>query len=183
MDSSLTTSIWQEFSAPLKSYLLKHTRNAFVSDDLLQEIFMRIHEKSHTIRNTESLKSWVYTIARHVLMDYFRRNNLSSDVESLPEIADENSSADMHNCLFPFVNRLPEPYRSTLTRTELEGMKHKLLAEEEGISLSAVKSRVQRGREMIRDMFISCCHFRMNEDGKLAGEHKNPDECTLCKGN
>lgn len=183
MDSSLTTSIWQEFSAPLKSYLLKHTRNAFVSDDLLQEIFMRIHEKSYTIRNTESLKSWVYTIARHVLMDYFRRNNLSSDVESLPEIADENSSDDMLNCLFPFVNRLPEPYRNTLTLTELHGVKHKQIADNEGISLSAVKSRVQRGREMIRDMFIACCHFRMNEDGKLTGEQNNPGECSLCKGN
>jgi hypothetical protein len=40
----------------------------------------------------------------------------------------------------------------------------------------------KQGREMIRDIFVACCHFQMNKDEKLTGEHKNPEECSLCKG-
>ncbi|MBX7205786.1 MAG: sigma-70 family RNA polymerase sigma factor [Bacteroidia bacterium] len=182
MNTELTSSIWEKFSAPLRGYLVKKTNNSFAADDLLQEVFIRIHQKSATLHSSKNLRSWVYTIAHHVLMDYFRKNKTEGET-SLPEdfeIAGEETKADMRNCIHPFIERLPEPYRSTLRKTEFEGIKHQVIAAEEGVSLSAVKTRVQRGREMIRNMFVACCHFTIDKQGKLAGEHQDPAQCSIC---
>ena len=182
MNTELTSSIWEKFSAPLRGYLVKKTNNDFAADDLLQEVFVRIHQKSATLQDSNNLRSWIYTIAHHVLMDYFRKNKTEGSA-SLPEdfeVAGEETKADMRNCIYPFIERLPEPYRSTLRKTELEGVKHQLLAQEEGVSISAVKTRVQRGREMIRDMFVECCHFKIDAEGKLSGEHQDPSTCSIC---
>lgn len=182
MNTELTSSIWEKFSSPLRGYLIKKTGNAFAADDLLQEVFMRIHQKSGTLQDSKNLRSWIYSIAHHVLMDYFRKNKTEGSA-SLPEdleVAGEETKADMHNCIYPFIERLPEPYRSTLGKTELKGIKHQVLANEEGVSLSAIKTRVQRGREMIRNMFVACCHFTINKQGKLTGEHQDPSHCSIC---
>ncbi len=180
MNNELTSSIWKAFAQPLKGYLVKQTKDDFIAEDLLLEVFLRIHQKSDTLRDSAGLKSWVYTIARNVLMDYFRKEKKLSELSEDIDVADKETKADMHNCIYPFIERLPEPYKSTLQLTELKGVKHKILADEEGVSISAIKSRVQRGREMIRDMFVACCHFQLTADGKLTGEHQDSSQCSIC---
>lgn len=182
MNTQLTAELWNLFSKPLRGYLRKGTGDDFATDDLLQEVFIRVHQKSATLADASTMRSWIYTIARNVLMDYYRNNKITQ-VVSMPddfEQATEETKADMKFCIHPFIEQLSDPYRSTLRRTELEGIKHQVIAIEEGVSLSAIKTRVQRGREMIRNMFVACCHFTINKQGKLTGEHQDPAQCSIC---
>lgn len=61
---------------------------------------------------------------------------------------------------------LPSPYREALTLTELEGLTQKEAAEMIGISLSGMKSRVQRGRERLRTLFDECCEIGVDARGR-----------------
>ena len=62
----------------------------------------------------------------------------------------------------PSVAMLPLPYREALTLTELEGLTEKQAAEMLGISLSSMKSRVQRGRQQLRAAFEDGCHVGLD---------------------
>jgi RNA polymerase sigma-70 factor (ECF subfamily) len=65
------------------------------------------------------------------------------------------------------VSRLPSPYREAITLTELRGLTQKDAAEKVGVSVSGMKSRVQRGRERIRDLFDQCCKISVDRRGKV----------------
>ena len=55
------------------------------------------------------------------------------------------------------IDRLPEPYREALVMTAFEGLAQEDLAKRLGISVSAAKSRVQRGREQLKEMLLDFC--------------------------
>jgi RNA polymerase sigma-70 factor (ECF subfamily) len=65
------------------------------------------------------------------------------------------------------VARLASPYREAITLTELRGLTQKDAAEMLGVSLSGMKSRVQRGREKIREMFDECCAISVDCRGRV----------------
>jgi RNA polymerase sigma-70 factor (ECF subfamily) len=80
---------------------------------------------------------------------------------------DPTLEADLSECVALFVSRLPSPYREAVTLTELEGLTQKDGAEMLGLSLSGMKSRVQRGREQIRRMFEECCEISVDARGHV----------------
>lgn len=183
MNTAVTAKVWDEFSARLHSYIMKRVKDEAQADDILQEVFLRIHQKLETLQEEEKLKSWVFSITQNTLNDYFRQQKKRQeepieDEEHIPD--EEQSDGNMQACLRPFIQQLPEPYKHTIMEAELQNRKYQDLADAEGLSLSAIKSRVQRGRELIKEMFIQCCHFSVDKEGKLKGEHQDPSACSIC---
>jgi len=177
--------IWEEFSGRVRSHLLKKLRNKGDADDLLQEIFMKIHTHLPHLRERKKLSSWLYRITENTLNDYYRKNQGRETEYDENKTAQGKSEGDdslkgIEGCLEAFVERLPDKYRKPLLMSDVEGKSQKEIAEEMGISYSGLKSRVQRGRDMIKDMFIECCKLSVGKDGKLKGELGNMDSCTLC---
>jgi RNA polymerase sigma-70 factor (ECF subfamily) len=177
--------IWEEFSGRIRSHLLRKLRNKGDADDLMQEIFMKIHAHLPHLRESRKLSSWLYRITENTLNDYYRKKRLPDkefdEETTVPETdADENPLSGIEKCLGVFIDRLPEKYREPLVMSDVEGKNQKEIAEEMDISYSGLKSRVQRGREMIKEMFIECCKLSVGKDGKLKGELGIMDDCTLC---
>jgi len=63
------------------------------------------------------------------------------------------------------VQLLPPPYRDALTLVEFEGVPQVEVASRLGISVSGMKSRVQRGRSMLRDGLLACCDVSRSATG------------------
>ena len=61
--------IWEEFSGRVRSHLLKKIRNKGDVDDLMQDIFMKIHSHLPHLRERDKLSSWIYRIAGNTLND------------------------------------------------------------------------------------------------------------------
>jgi RNA polymerase sigma-70 factor (ECF subfamily) len=80
----------------------------------------------------------------------------SDDVSALRELA---------GCMRPLVQQLPAAYREALTLVELEGVPQVDLASRLGVSVSGMKSRVQRGRSMLRDSLLACCEVSRSATG------------------
>jgi RNA polymerase sigma-70 factor (ECF subfamily) len=70
-------------------------------------------------------------------------------------------------CVALFVARLPSPYREAITTTELEGHTQKEAADMLGVSIAAMKSRILRRREKIREMFEECCRISLDCRGRV----------------
>jgi len=147
------------------------------ADDVLQEVFVRIHRGLATLADAERFGPWVYRVAAHAVSDHLRArarhpSALADGVLELAhqeEVDDEQPALEgaLAECVALFVARLPSPYREAITLTELEGLTQRSAAEMLGISLSGVKSRVQRGRERIRAMFSECCEISLDARGHV----------------
>jgi len=153
--------VWNEFSGQIRGYLLKKVKQKDDADDLLQEIFIKIHNNLNELRDDKKLAPWIYQIVRNSLTDYYRRTspdmtNLNEETVASETAEDDIYSACISGCLQVFIDRLPEKYREPLVLSELYGRKQKDIAKDMNLSYSGLKSRVQRGREMIKDMFVEC---------------------------
>jgi RNA polymerase sigma-70 factor (ECF subfamily) len=109
-------------------------------------------------------------MTRNALTDHHRRRvrrerqleRLAAQVDDEDSIADpggdgSNGLSTFADCVGPMVAALPEPYGSAVRRVDLEGASQVAFARELGLSPSGAKSRVQRGRAMLREAFLRCC--------------------------
>jgi RNA polymerase sigma-70 factor (ECF subfamily) len=167
---------WSEIENRLRPYVARRVASSADVDDLLQEIFVRMQRGLSELRDGERFGGWIYRIAEHVIIDSARARARNPVVPSaqLPDGCDIESGddidalqSDLGDCVALFVARLPSPYREAITLTELEGLTQKDAAEMLGVSLSGMKSRVQRGREKIRDMFDECCRISVDCRGRV----------------
>jgi RNA polymerase sigma-70 factor (ECF subfamily) len=177
-----TTIIWNEFSESLKRFINSRVKNSDLTNDLLQEVFIKIHLNINSIKKQESIKSWIFTIANNTIIDYFKKHSKDSSLPiNLSSTTDENS--DEHSaidCVLPLINNLPIIYKEAMILSEIKGMKQTEIAKKLNISISGAKSRVQRGRNLLKQGFIDCCDYKLNTEGQLVGEHKNKKDCKVC---
>jgi len=174
MIASDARGAWQDLEARLRPYVARRVAPGD-AEDVLQEIFIRIHRGMSALRDGESFGGWVYRIAQSCIADAARARARSplSLVEEPPDVAisldaeSDGLQSELGACVAFFVARLPAPYREAVTLTELEGLTHKDAAEMLGVTLSAMKSRTLRGREKIRDMFEECCRISVDCRGRV----------------
>src|SRR5690606_9238470 len=114
-----------------------------------------------------NLTGWLYAAARTTVVDYYR--SAQPDVmkldENLPDIyhaGDALLHQELATCLRPLAWQLPAIYRDTLLATDFEGKTMQGLADEHGLSLSAIKSRASRARRMLKTKVLDCCHVEMS---------------------
>jgi RNA polymerase sigma-70 factor (ECF subfamily) len=140
------------------------------ADDVRQEVLLKIFKGAPHLHDEARFGPWVYTVARNAVIDRLRsRNPRMTGLEAIPEPPDasEQDAQPLLDCVAPFVARLPTPYREAITLTELRGLKQSDAAEIAGVSLSGMKSRVQRGRRLLRTMLEECCHLTVDGRGRV----------------
>ncbi len=176
MIASEARGAWSELERHLRPYVGRRVASSEV-DDVLQDVFLRLHQGLGSLRDTESFGGWVYRVARHVIIDRARARSrrplelasdavLDASLESLTEPSDE-LEAELGQCVARFVGQLPSPYREAVTLTELQGLGQREAAEMLGISRSGMKSRVARGRQKLREMFQECCEIALDSRGRV----------------
>lgn len=178
-----TEQIWEAFHPQLKHFILKRVPDEDNAEDILQDVFLKIHTHIETLHDQEKLQSWLYQIARNTITDYYRTHKATVELsEALllpeePEVED-----DVVKELIPsvkaMVESLPYEYRQALLLTEYEGLTQRELAERLGLSLSGAKSRVQRAREKLKTMLLDCCHFEFDRLGKVIDYQPR---CACCR--
>jgi len=67
-----TKEVWNQYSEDVKRFIISKVKENTVADDILQDTFIKIHTKLHTLKDSQKLKSWVFTIARNSTLDFFK---------------------------------------------------------------------------------------------------------------
>ena len=173
---------WKELDAKLRPFVTRRVRSSADVDDVVQEVLLRIQRGAATLRDDDRFGPWVYRIARSAIVDHQRaaaRNPLSDRTppdEGAAEDADASAAEEeLAAYVAVFVAMLPSPYREALTLTDLEGMSQKDAAAMLGISVSGMKSRVQRGREHLREALEDCCTIALDVRGRVVSCEPRPD--------
>ena len=181
------SKIWEEFNQSLLGFIRRRVNDPDDAEDILQEVFLKIHTKIDTLEDGDRLVSWLYQITRNTIIDYYRSRRPADELpESLvvdPEPVESDPTAQLAAGLREFITCLPDKYRRALVLTELDGLKQAELAGRMGISVSGAKSRVQRGREMLRQALLECCHFEFDRRGGVLDYTPRPDCCDTCNCN
>ena len=169
-----TDAIWSHLSLDLRRFIRRRVSDDHIADDLLQETFVRVHLNIGTLQKAERLAAWVYQIARNVVHDHHRR-----ELNLTVALADaENVSADDHEpqdgCrsitwLDEMIQSLPDGYRQAVQMAEIEEQTQQVVADRLGLSLSGAKSRIQRGRAMLKEVLQRCCSFELDVRGRVMG--------------
>jgi RNA polymerase sigma-70 factor (ECF subfamily) len=177
-----TEKIWSEFSEALKKFILSKVKDEAIAEDVLQEVFIKIHLHKDTLQKEDRLKSWLFQIANNTTNDYFRKQKIKTVDQNYKEPSEthKKNGHEAKDCLLPLILNLPKKYKEALLLTEINGLKQAEAAEKLKISLPAAKSRIQRGRELLKQGFMDCCDYKIDENGFLKGEHKDSDECKVC---
>ncbi|WP_019028012.1 RNA polymerase sigma factor SigZ [Colwellia piezophila] len=166
--------IWLEYRAALKRFLHAKVANEADVDDLLQDILIKTYNNLDAVKTQKSVNSWLFQIANNTIIDYYRqksRKNARAQVASDEEIfaleESPQSSVDLSNCISPFINALPDKDASLLTAIDLHNQSQKQYAQQMGISYSTLKSRVQKSRGLLKQVFDDCCHFKIDKIGNV----------------
>lgn len=166
-----TENVWREFSARLRGFIGKRVSSAADADDLLSEVFVKVHTRIDSLEDEARLAPWLFQITRNTLTDYYRRRPAPQTgldgVESAAVEDDYDAAALISSSLRDLVGRLPAKYREALVLTEFEGLTQVEMADRLGLSVSGAKSRVQRARTMLRDDLLECCHFEFDRRGHV----------------
>jgi RNA polymerase sigma-70 factor (ECF subfamily) len=173
--------LWDQYSGRLGAFIRSRVRDDADAEDILQEVFIRIHRHLCCQPDWDKPPSWIYQIARHLIIDHYRRRRelveLPEDLPAEPDLPEDDPEAALALSLKEMVDELPEPYRQALLLTEYQGLSQKQLAESQGISLSGAKSRVQRARQRLRNMLLECCHFEFDRRGRIVDYY---ERCCCC---
>ncbi|WP_299395668.1 sigma-70 family RNA polymerase sigma factor [uncultured Gelidibacter sp.] len=176
-----TKLVWDLYADDVSHFILSKVKDDEVTDDLLQETFIKIHMKLDTLQDETKLKSWVFAVARHTMMDYFRNQNPNT-VQTDVDLPSEHLATDhtKEDCLRGIIKSLPKKYRDPLVLADIQGLKQAQISERLNLPLPTVKSQIQRGRKLIAKGFVECCDFKINDDGYLVGELKEREHCKVC---
>ena len=181
-----TNEIWEDFKEPLKRFIASHVQNEYDAEDILQEIFFKVHSHIGCLKEEGKLRAWVFQIARNAVMDHYRRQKAGAQMSEIPEdiinepveIIDEDQDITM--CLRSMINYLPEKYSQAILLSEFEGLTQRELAEKLGLSLSGAKSRVQRARKELKGILMECCQFEFDRFGNILDYRHKRKSCPHC---
>ena len=187
-----TERVWQQLHDGLFGFVRHRVDSEQDAEDVVQEVFVRIHAHLGTLRETESMHAWVYRIARNAIADHYRgRARSDRAVEAAMMHAEESPvhesepppepDPDLNGCLTELIGELPDSYAEALRLTELGDMTQHDAAEHLGLSVSGMKSRVQRGRRQLEVLLGQCCHFELDRRrGIIDYEPLEGGGCTEC---
>ena len=164
--------ILTDLGTRLRRFIGSRVNDPHAADDITQDVLLKMQTQLGTMPPEDKLPAWVFTIARNAVIDYYRARAVRDhadigDVDppaGMTEAETNVAVRELTPCLVRMAEQLPEPYREAMKLVDFGGLSQQELADRVGISLSGAKSRVQRARQMLREMVLDCC--RVERDGR-----------------
>jgi RNA polymerase sigma-70 factor (ECF subfamily) len=188
--------MWQHIHSGLRSFIVKQVANEAEADDIVQDVWLKMQRGLGRLKDQNRLISWIYQIARHAIIDHYRAPDrrrempagLAADLEayqssSSRQTVPEDSGqlrTELAGCLRPMIEQLSEDYRQAVTLVDLEGFTQQEAATQLGLSLSGMKSRVQRGRRQLKGILEACCTIELDRRRRVADYEVRDQQCNSC---
>lgn len=184
-----TEGIWREFGEELRAFVGRRIADPDRADDIVGEVLLRVHRNLHTLEDQDRLAAWLFRIAKNAITDEYRRNprrntTLNGHEGAVPSSPSAEDWVDdqgevlreLAGCMRPLLAHLPTGYQRALELADLEGLTQTEAARLEGISVSGMKSRVQRGRRQLAELLQRCCHLTLDGRGRPV-EYRPVGDC------
>lgn len=154
--------LFERYKKPLFGFFYNLNRNQELSEDLVQNTFLRILKYRHLFRGEGDFRTWMFHIARNVSHDHYRKDKLKAkdNVEDWQDqlVHHENRSSELEQqdeqtLLAVAMERLPADKREILLLSKYQEKKYKEIGEVLGCSEGAVKVKVFRALQELKTMY------------------------------
>ena len=176
--------IWKDYHNKLLAFIQKRVNNNNMSEDILQDVFVKILTRINTLRDASKLQSWLFQVTRNAISDYYRdkkkADTVPAGVLELEFENEDNMMKEAESWIGCLVKGLPDIYREAVELSELEGIPQKDIARKLNISYTNARSRVQRGRNMMKDKLTECCLFNVDVYGNILDYNGKDNRRKLC---
>ncbi|NQY93641.1 MAG: RNA polymerase sigma factor SigZ [Campylobacteraceae bacterium] len=180
-------ALYKQYYSKLLAFINSKVHNNADAEDILSEVFIKIYKNIEKLDSDEKLTSWIYTITRNTIIDFYRKNNKTPAFREFKEefILDEskgerNIHSELSNCLLPMINSLPQNYKEVLYLSEIKGLKQSEIAEEKNLSLTNTKSLIFRGKKKIKEKLFECCSYEYDSLGNVIEYNPKGENCKFC---
>jgi RNA polymerase sigma-70 factor (ECF subfamily) len=195
-----TEHLWAEVHQGLRGFVARRVADPAEAEDILQQVYLRLHQGLGDLKDLRRVTSWIVQVTRHAIADYYRSPRrrkelpagLAGDLEAIRPMPDPSSGwpeedagrlrKELAACLRPMLKRLPREYREAVTLVELEGLTQPAAAKRLGLSVSGMKSRVQRGRRQLKRLLDECCVIELDARRGIADYAQRHATCDPCGG-
>lgn len=157
---------WDSHEHALFLWLLKKTGDEEASRDILQDVFVRVMQQQGRFCEIKNSRSWLFTVARNLLIDQVREQRFQTVEDDIEDEETVYEAIDLLalSCLSRVLEELPPQERELITQCDLNGVHQKAFAEQHGLSLAAVKSRLRRSRQKLKQQMEISCHVQVDDD-------------------
>ena len=189
-----TEAVWTELHASIRGFVARRVRHHADVDDVVQRVFLQVHRALPTLRETDKLHAWVYQTTRRAIADFYRAPSQNREVATgtaedvANELAatdspedDEAASRELSSCLKPLMSGLTATDQEALQMVEFDGVTQVEAAARLGLSVSGMKSRVQRARSHLRSALHDCCRIALDRRGGVIGFEGRRRDCESCE--
>lgn len=172
--------LYNELGNQLRAFIYKHIKNDHDTDDIFQDVFIKIHNKIVSLKDRDKLNSWVYQITRNTIIDFKRKKQSDDLIGEIPDLGSIGNESDemLSQGLLIIINTLPQIYKDVLILSIYENLKYSEISERLNIVVSTVKTRIFRARKLFRDKILEFCHFELDRYGSIV--NYEPNECFIC---
>jgi RNA polymerase sigma factor (sigma-70 family) len=169
-DEQAFAQLFAHFAPLIKGFCLGNLNSSFPADaaeEIVQEVMFKVWQKAPSYDATKSAAStWIYTVMRNCRIDLMRRNQrvpIDRDVIDIDDIWDEADDDQAFVYLQQSSNealidksftQLPQEQRQVLTQVYMQGKTHQQIANETGLPLGTVKSRVRIGLKKMQTLIV-----------------------------
>lgn len=153
------------------TYVERRVRDRSTAEDIVQDVFLRVASNPEAWRAVRDPDAYLFHLTKHAVTDHYRRaqwevptSNDTLDQPTHPE-PDETDIRQIAPCLVPLMVGLSARDQQALRLIDVNGKTQSAAAHELGLSVSGMKSRVQRARARLRDRLLACCAFETDHRG------------------
>jgi RNA polymerase sigma-70 factor, ECF subfamily len=160
--------VWEQYKKALLSFIQKRVQSREDAKDILHDVLLKSYQFCAREKTVIHLRSWLYKVTINAIIDYHKHQQLSP-LE--PGMADDetgySSIGDASDYIKELLKLLPPAYGRPLYMSDIEGCDQTTIAQSFGLSLSNTKSRIQRARVKLKELFLECCEVSFNRDGEM----------------
>ncbi len=157
-DSEAFEELYREHVGRVYALCLRMTRNKTVSEDLCQEAFLRAWRKIKSFREESAFSTWLHRLTVNLVLTHLRTDSrhtekvFTTDNLSPFEKPTRNKPAGMRADLESAIATLPERARAIFILHDVEGYRHREIADMLGIATGTTKAQLHRARRMLREV-------------------------------
>lgn len=162
-DLDMATLLFERYQGKIYNFFLHFLRDRDMSEDLTQNVFVRVLKYRTSYKSEQSFKAWIYQIARNIKTDHYRKNRQLHDkytdlsnVEMPSDSVLENlEQTEQNEALQRALKRMPEDQRELLIMCKFQKMKYAEIAEVVESNEAAIKVRVHRAIKQLRKYYFA----------------------------
>ena len=177
-----TERVWGELHTNIHRFVSRRVRQVADVDDIVQRIFLQVHRSLPTLREADRLHAWIYQVTRRAIADHYRApvhrhevpagaalDDVPDDLPEAGRVGEDEPSVlrELAACLQPLLADLALVDQGALRLVEVDGQTQVEAARRLGLSVSGMKSRVQRARRRLRSAVEACCRVEVDRRGGL----------------